>query len=60
MTRLGSGKGRVGNDTLKCGGGRRTLIGGPGADTFLYSAGAGSDRFTDFSAAQGHKVDRTA
>jgi serralysin len=49
--------GGVGSDSLSGEAGNDTLIGGTGADTFLYSAGDGDDRFLDFSAAQGDKVE---
>src|SRR4051794_38126291 len=57
--------GNEGNDTLVGGGGKDTLTGGSGADTFKYlrfddSKGANVDLMTDFSAAQGDKVDLTA
>ena len=52
-----------GNDMLLGGRGADTLSGGAGADTFLYAGtihslvGAGADRITDFSHAQGDKID---
>jgi Ca2+-binding RTX toxin-like protein len=52
-----------GNDYLLGGRGADTLSGGAGADTFLYIGtihslvGAGADRITDFSHAQGDKID---
>ncbi|MGO4128845.1 calcium-binding protein [Inquilinus sp. YAF38] len=52
-----------GNDLLLGGRGADTLSGGAGADTFIYAGtihslvGAGADRITDFSHAQGDKID---
>ncbi|WP_343712574.1 calcium-binding protein [Inquilinus sp.] len=52
-----------GNDVLRGGTGQDTLTGGAGADRFVYAAigdsvvGAGADRITDFSRAQGDKID---
>ncbi|MGO4129763.1 S8 family serine peptidase, partial [Inquilinus sp. YAF38] len=52
-----------GDDVLVGAGGQDTLTGGAGADRFAYGSawesqvGAGSDRITDFSHAQGDKVD---
>ena len=51
--------GYYGNDTLAGGTGSDTLAGGPGADMFLFKAadlGTGADLITDFSAAQGDKI----
>jgi Ca2+-binding RTX toxin-like protein len=59
--------GGPGNDTLTGGLGADTLTGGLGADTFIYRALAdstwaisGRDRITDFSSAQGDKIDLSA
>ena len=58
--------GYEGNDTLQGGGGRDFLAGGAGADRFVYTAigdsvvGANADRITDFSRAQGDKIDLSA
>ncbi|WP_342236726.1 S8 family serine peptidase [Inquilinus sp. OTU3971] len=52
-----------GDDLIVGAGGQDTLAGGAGADRFAYGSawesqvGAGSDRITDFSHAQGDKVD---
>ncbi len=46
-------------NTLTGGAGTDTLTGGGGADVFAYGAGDGSDVITDFSAAQGDKIDLT-
>ncbi|MGO1079600.1 calcium-binding protein [Inquilinus sp. CA228] len=52
-----------GNDRILGGRGADTLSGGAGADTFFYAGtihslvGAGADRITDFSHAQGDKID---
>jgi Ca2+-binding RTX toxin-like protein len=58
--------GYEGNDALQGGGGRDFLAGGAGADRFVYAAvgdsavGANADRITDFSRAQGDKIDLSA
>ncbi|MDR6292471.1 Ca2+-binding RTX toxin-like protein [Inquilinus ginsengisoli] len=58
--------GGAGNDVLNGGGGADTLIGGAGADRFTYGSvgqsqvGAGADRITDFSHAQGDRIDLAA
>jgi Ca2+-binding RTX toxin-like protein len=52
-------EGGSGDDTVQGGLGNDTLTAGTGVDTFLYSAGDGDDRFSDFSAAQGDRVDLT-
>jgi Ca2+-binding RTX toxin-like protein len=55
-----------GSDALTGGGGKDTLTGGAGGDRFLYAAigdslvGANADRITDFSHAQGDKIDLSA
>ena len=55
--------GADGNDSLDGGAGFDTLTGGAGADRFVYigtvhsPVGAGADRITDFSHAQGDRVD---
>jgi hypothetical protein len=59
--------GLEGNDTITGGAGADTLTGGGGADRFVYAApgdsgsGAGAiDRITDFSQAQGDRIDLSA
>jgi Ca2+-binding RTX toxin-like protein len=58
--------GRDGADVLIGGGGRDTLTGGAGADTFRFGegdtgrTGAAADRITDFSRAQGDRIDLSA
>jgi Ca2+-binding RTX toxin-like protein len=55
--------GNAGNDALIGMGGADVLAGGAGADRFIYGsaghslAGAGADRITDFSHAQGDRID---
>ena len=55
--------GNAGNDVLIGLGGRDALAGGAGADRFTYGSvgqspvGAGSDQITDFSHAQGDRID---
>ncbi|WP_152613264.1 M10 family metallopeptidase C-terminal domain-containing protein [Inquilinus limosus] len=55
-----------GNDVLVGNGGKDTLTGGAGADRFYYAAlsdsvvGANADRITDFSHAQGDRIDLSA
>jgi Ca2+-binding RTX toxin-like protein len=55
--------GGAGNDVLNGSAGADTLIGGAGADRFVYGSvgqspvGAGADRITDFSHAQGDRID---
>jgi 2',3'-cyclic-nucleotide 2'-phosphodiesterase (5'-nucleotidase family)/DNA-binding beta-propeller fold protein YncE len=54
--------GEAGADTLVGGGGVDLLVGGAGADLFRYlafadSAATGPDRITDFSAAEGDRID---
>jgi Ca2+-binding RTX toxin-like protein len=52
-----------GNDVLTGAGGKDTLTGGAGADRFVYGSaaqspvGAAADRITDFSRAQGDRID---
>ena len=64
-TLLGSGGndvlngGNGGNDTLDGRGGNDNLTGGAGADIFVYAAGGGADFITDFSHAQGDRIDVT-
>ena len=53
---LGAG----GADTLDGGAGADTLTGGSGADTFVLRPGAHADLITDFSHAQGDKIDLSA
>ena len=57
----GSGNDRLtGNDinnVIDGGAGNDTLTGGMGADTFVFRNGYGQDTVTDFSAAQGDKID---
>lgn len=45
----GTFAGGAGNDILRGGGGNDMLTGGAGRDTFLFFAGDGADRITDFS-----------
>ena len=55
-----------GNDVLAGAGGQDTLSGGAGADRFVYGSaaqsvvGASADRITDFSHAQGDRIDLSA
>ncbi|WP_225770998.1 calcium-binding protein [Inquilinus sp. Marseille-Q2685] len=55
-----------GNDVLAGAGGRDILTGGAGADRFVYGSaaqsvvGANADRITDFSHAQGDRIDLSA
>ncbi|WP_225008576.1 M10 family metallopeptidase C-terminal domain-containing protein [Novosphingobium percolationis] len=55
--------GGAGNDTLRGGTGRDVLTGGSGVDSFVFASGessrthASSDRITDFSHAQGDRID---
>jgi Ca2+-binding RTX toxin-like protein len=55
-----------GNDVLTGAGGKDTLTGGAGADRFVYASiaqsvvGANADRITDFSHAQGDRIDLSA
>jgi Ca2+-binding RTX toxin-like protein len=55
-----------GNDVLTGADGKDTLTGGAGADRFAYGSaaestvGANADRITDFSHAQGDKIDLSA
>ncbi len=55
-----------GNDVLTGAGGKDTLTGGAGADRFVYGyvtqspVGAGADVITDFSHAQGDRIDLAA
>jgi Ca2+-binding RTX toxin-like protein len=59
-------QGWAGNDVLIGGRGADTLTGGAGADRFVYigtvhsPVGAGADRITDFSHAQGDRIDISA
>ena len=52
--------GGAGNDYLDGGTGNDTLTGGPGSDTFHFAPGCAADTITDFSHAEGDKVDLTA
>ncbi|MBR0717279.1 VCBS domain-containing protein [Bradyrhizobium liaoningense] len=52
--------GGSGNDLISGGTGTDTLTGNAGADTFVFAAHDGNDRITDFSDAQGDKIDLTA
>ncbi|WP_210270256.1 matrixin family metalloprotease [Aureimonas sp. ME7] len=49
--------GNMGNDTLYGGLGDDTLTGGAGSDRFVFLAGHGRDVVTDFSAAEGDRLD---
>src|SRR3954471_4414357 len=51
--------GNGGNDTLDGRGGNDNLTGGVGADIFVYAVGGGADFITDFSHAQGDRIDVT-
>jgi Ca2+-binding RTX toxin-like protein len=51
--------GNSGNDTLDGRGGNDNLTGGTGADIFVYAVGGGADFITDFSHAQGDRIDVT-
>jgi Ca2+-binding RTX toxin-like protein len=48
--------GGAGNDTINGGGGNDKLTGGLGADTFHFDGTGGRDTITDFSAAQGDRI----
>ncbi|MFZ2156916.1 MAG: cadherin-like domain-containing protein, partial [Bradyrhizobium sp.] len=50
-------EGRAGNDVLGGLGGNDVLTGGTGADIFVYDAGGGNDRLTDFNRSQGDRID---
>lgn len=56
----GNGKdtlnGGAGNDTLDGGTDNDLLFGGLGGDTFVFAAGYGSDRVTDFNVAEGDRL----
>jgi Ca2+-binding RTX toxin-like protein len=52
--------GGSGNDTITGGGGNDVLTGGLGADTFVMWAVDGAVTITDFSVAQGDKIDLSA
>ena len=52
--------GNAGKNTLDGGTGHDTLTGGAGADVFLFGANSGADTITDFSAAQGDKINVNA
>ena len=41
-------------------GGAGTLTGGPGADTFVFAAGHGTDTITDFSPEEADQIDLLA
>lgn len=53
-------KGGGGNDTIVGGAGNDTLMGGSGADTFVFGLGFGKDVISDFSLADGDKLDLKA
>ena len=48
--------GNNGNNVLDGGYGNDTLTGGHGADTFVFGTGSGKDTITDYSAAEGDKI----
>ncbi len=48
------------DDVLQGGTSDDTMTGGTGADTFVFDEKSGADTITDFSAAQGDKIDLTA
>ncbi len=48
------------DDVLQGGSSDDTMTGGTGADTFVFDEESGADTITDFSAAQGDKIDLTA
>jgi len=53
--------GTAGADVLIGGGGKDAITGGAGADTFVYRAMSDAgDRITDFSAAEGDRLDLSA
>ena len=61
-TLTGDGAGNVinaglGNDILNGGAGNDTLTGGTGSDIFVFASGGGADTITDFTHAQGDKID---
>ncbi|MCC1495091.1 calcium-binding protein [Cognatishimia sp. F0-27] len=45
------------DDTIDGGAGWDEMTGNDGADTFVFSAGSGYDRITDFNAAEGDQID---
>ncbi len=49
--------GGAGDDTIDGRGSNDILTGGTGADTFVYSSGDGADTVTDFSQAEGDRID---
>jgi Ca2+-binding RTX toxin-like protein len=51
--------GGAGNDRLDGGAGSDVLTGGPGADVFIYGTGDGADTISDFSHADGDRIDLT-
>jgi serralysin len=51
--------GDSGNDFLDGGAGTNVLTGGTGSDTFFHAAGYGADTVTDFSHADGDRIDFT-
>ena len=53
-------EGGAGADRLNGGPGNDTLTGGPGPDTFIFAPGNGADTITDFSAAEGDRIDLSA
>jgi Ca2+-binding RTX toxin-like protein len=50
-------RGGAGHDRLIGGEGDDTLTGGPGADTFVFARGMGRDVVTDFSRAEGDRIE---
>ncbi|WP_159997260.1 S8 family serine peptidase [Roseomonas sp. 18066] len=48
--------GNAGANRIDGGAGNDVLTGGDGADTFVFSAGSGADRITDFDAAEGDRL----
>ena len=50
-------EGQGGNDIIDGKAGSDTLTGGTGSDIFVYSAGGGADRITDFHRNEGDRID---
>ncbi len=50
-------RGGLGADVLNGGPGNDTLTGGPGPDTFVFAPGYDADTVTDFSTADGDRID---